>query len=98
LNRIIARRMIHPMHPALRRELRVAFSLRAQPIWFRVIKWMVLLTLAALYWRAAWFWWLIGGLFVAGMALHMYYRHKTHRWTRAWGGWDDLEAGRIDPE
>jgi hypothetical protein len=79
---------------AIRRELRVAFSPRAQPVWFRVVKWTCILGGAALFHNRDWFWWTLAGLFAAGCLLHLLYRWKTETWTRAWGGWNDLEAGR----
>jgi hypothetical protein len=79
---------------ALRREFRVAFSRRAQPAWFRVVKWSVILvTLAQWYDRPA-YWWTLLVLFVPSLALHGFYRHQTRVWTRPWGGWNDLGAGR----
>ena len=59
------------MNAAIRREFRVAFSRRAQPAWFRIVKWTCILIGVAFFHDRAWFW-----------------------WTRAWGGWNDLEAGR----
>ena len=79
---------------ALRRECRVAFSRRAQPVWFRIAKWIVYLSMAATLHGTGWFWWWIGGLPALGFSLHIVYRWKTKAWTRAWGGWNDLEAGR----
>lgn len=76
-----------------RRELRVAFSRRAQPVWFRVLKWVVFITLFRLLPSGA-RWRVMLGLATAGLGLHFFYRAKTHGWTRPWGGWDDLEAGR----
>jgi len=29
---------------------------------------------------------------LVGLATHLLYRHKTHGWTRPWGGWKDVEA------
>jgi hypothetical protein len=78
----------------VRREFRVAFSLKAQPLWFRVIKWIVFLAFAARYHGASWFWPLLGACFVTGLAVHFLYRWKTRAWTRCWGGWKDLAAGR----
>ena len=79
---------------ALRREVRVAFSRHAQPVWFRVVKWtIIVVTLTKWYDRPA-YWWSVLALLVPSLALHMLYRHKTRTWTRAWGGWDDLAAGR----
>jgi len=77
-----------------RRELRVAFSRRAQPVWFRIVKWTCILTGAALYHDTRWFWWCLAGLAAAGTLVHLLYRSKTRTWTRPWGGWNDLEAAR----
>ena len=41
---------------ALRREARVAFSLKTQPLWFRVLKWAIALLVCVRYHDAAWFW------------------------------------------
>jgi len=80
------------MRQAIRRELRVAFSRNAQPIWFRILKWAIIITLTVLFWRKPIFWWCaLGGLALA-VCLHLLYRTKTHCWTRPWGGWDDLQA------
>jgi hypothetical protein len=84
----------------LKREAKVAFSRRVQPIWFRISKWIVFLTLI---YRARtrpilrrW----IKVLFLAGLGLHLFYRAKTKGWTQPWGGWDDLAAvpqdGRVN--
>jgi hypothetical protein len=82
------------LRTALRREVRVAFSRRAQPVWFRVVKWTVLLVTFALWHDRPTYWWTVLVLFVPSVGLHLLYRHRTHRWTRAWGGWNDLPAGR----
>ena len=82
---------------SLRREFRVAFSRRAQPVWFRVIKWTLLLSLIAVFRREPIFWWCWLALSPLGLALHFFYRWKTRAWTRPWGGWNDLEAGRPRP-
>ena len=79
---------------ALRRECRVAFSPRAQPLWFRLAKWTALLVLIAVFGRRPFFWRCLLVALAAGLAVHLFYRWKTRGWTRPWGGWDDLEAGR----
>ena len=79
---------------AVRRELRVAFSRRAQPVWFRIVKWTCILVGVAWFHDRNWFWWTLAGLAAAGMLVHFCYRWKTKTWTRSWGGWNDLEAGR----
>jgi hypothetical protein len=79
---------------SLRRECRVAFSRCAQPVWFRVTKWTVFLTLAVIFWRQPRFWQCVLAVAGLGLGLHMFYRWKTRAWTRPWGGWKDLAAGR----
>jgi len=78
----------------LRREFRVAFSPRAQPVWFRIIKWTCILLGAAMFYDRRWFWQTLLCLAGAGTVMHFFYRWKTKAWTRAWGGWNDLAAGR----
>lgn len=73
----------------MHRELRVAFSRRAQPIWFRVIKWIIFINVTRRYHRTRGFWAWTGVALIAACAMHLVYRHKTHGWTQAWGGWDD---------
>ena len=77
-----------------RRECRVAFSRQAQPVWFRVVKWACILTGVVLFHDRCSFWWCLAGLAMAGTLVHLLYRWKTKIWTRAWGGWNDLAAGR----
>jgi 1-acyl-sn-glycerol-3-phosphate acyltransferase len=79
---------------SLRREARVALSLRAQPLWFRISKWAVFLTLSAFFWRQPLFWRCVLAAAALGLFLHFFYRWKTRGWTRPWGGWNDLAAGR----
>ncbi len=78
---------------ALRREVRVALSRRAQPVWFRVLKWVIAVGVGVMLWRTPYFWlWMLGGLGL-GLTVHFIWRWKTKGWTRPWGGWNDLEAG-----
>ena len=85
---------MNALKTTLRREFRVAFSRRAQPVWFRIVKWICILVGVALYHDRRWFWWTLAGLATAGFFVHLLYRRKTKVWTRAWGGWNDLAAGR----
>ena len=80
----------------LRREVRVALSPRAQPIWFRVLKWVVLIVISVKLWPTPYFWWWIVGSITLALTLHMIWRWKTRAWTQAWGGWDDV--GTADRE
>ena len=82
------------MNP-IARELRVALSRRVQPVWFRIVKWITLLIVSFLLWPTPYFWWWIGGGLTLGIPVHLIYRWKTKAWTRAWGGWDDLDAGKM---
>jgi hypothetical protein len=80
----------------LKREVRVAISRRAQPVWFRVLKWVILVGVSVLLWRGSYFWlWMVAAL-VVGLTVHSIWRWKTKGWTRPWGGWDDLEAAGKD--
>lgn len=76
----------------VRREIRVALSLKAQPLWFRVLKWVALLAFAVRYHAASWFWPSVAVCFVAALGLHFFYRWKTRAWTRPWGGWNDVRS------
>lgn len=82
------------MNATIRRELRVVFSLRGQPLWFRILKWTCILVGIALFHDRDWFWRTLAGLAAMATASHFVYRWKTKVWTRAWGGWNDLAAGR----
>lgn len=79
---------------AVRREFRVALSRRAQPVWFRIVKWVAIITAVALWHDRPGFWPTLAALAAAALLMHGFYRWKTRTWTRAWGGWSDLPAGR----
>ncbi|MBC8161028.1 MAG: hypothetical protein H7Z42_07395 [Roseiflexaceae bacterium] len=79
----------------VQRELRVAFSPRVQPQWFRLIKWSVLIATTVRYRQRRWFRYALGTALTGGLALHLFYRWKTQGWQHAWGGWSDLPAGRL---
>jgi hypothetical protein len=79
---------------AVRRACRVAFSRQAQPGWFRTVKWTCLLAGVALFHDRPGSWWTLAALALAGLWVHFLYRRKIKIWTRAWGGWNDPDAGR----
>ena len=85
---------MNPLVRALRREVRVATSLKAQPLWFRIVKWIAILVFATAFHDRSWFWPVIGICSVVAFTVHFLYRWKTRVWTQSWGGWNDLEAGR----
>jgi hypothetical protein len=72
----------------LRREFEVAFSRNAQPIWFRILKYAVMISFIYFYWRSTLFWIILTGVFILGLLLHFWYRYKTGEWTKSYGGWD----------
>ena len=82
----------------IRRELGVMFSRRVQPIPVRVAKWVVFLAVARGLRGTRWFRAWVFGLPTVGLVAHLFYRHMTRGWTRPWGGWDDVEAGRSRTE
>ena len=83
--------------PGLRRELRVAFSTEAQPLWFRIAKWVAFVAITRRLRASRWLVvWIVGGALTGG-TLHAVYRWKTRGWTRAWGGWNDVETAQGRP-
>jgi hypothetical protein len=80
---------------AIQRELRVAFSPRAQPWWFRLVKWCLIIVVTTRYRQRGWFRYVAGFAVIGGISLHLFYRWKTQGWRRAWGGWSDLAASQV---
>lgn len=80
----------------LQRELEVMFSRDAQPVWFRVAKWVVYIGLAAYLrrrGRRGFRLWVIA-LPLVGLGMHLVYRWRTQGWTQSWGRWQ-YDGGRI---
>ena len=84
-----------PMHRTITRELRIAFSAKAQPVWLRVTKWVVLIGVAIVLRKTPYIWLWVLGLPSLGIIVHFIYRWKTNGWTRPWGGWNDTDAGKL---
>ena len=76
----------------LMRDVRVAVSPRAQPVWFRVVKWVAAIGVSVVLWRTRYFWWWLGGAVALSLSLHMLWRWKTNGWRQPWAGWDDVGA------
>ena len=76
---------------AIRRELQVACSTRHQPVWVRLVKWILIMTAIVTMRNKPYFWTLAGVTTVLALALHFFYRWKTRSWTLAWGGWNDVQ-------
>ncbi|GAB3220660.1 hypothetical protein [Spirosoma arcticum] len=73
------------MNELLKREIRVAFHPKSQPVRFRILKYVLLGLFVYFYWNSPTFWWIFGSFSVAGVSLHFFYRYKTHGWTRSYG-------------
>jgi hypothetical protein len=76
------------MNKKIRRELEVAFSKHAQPVWFRIAKYVLLALSLYFFWESGTFWIVVLILFAAAMILHFWYRYKTQGWTRSYGLWN----------
>jgi hypothetical protein len=82
------------MKATVKHELRVAFSKKAQPVWFRIAKWVILIGAVIALWGKPALWWFVGGLTIAGLIVHFTWRWKTKGWTQPWLGWNDVKAGK----
>lgn len=71
----------------IKREIEVAFSKHAQPVWFRIVKYVVLVSAFYFFWREKLFWIILLIVFVLGLVLHFWYRYKTQGWTKSYGLW-----------
>jgi len=76
-----------PLPPIIKRELEVAFSKDAQPVWFRIVKYILLGTMVYFLWGTQLLWNILFSVFVIGTALHFWFRYKTHGWTKSYGKW-----------
>ncbi|MHB1049023.1 MAG: hypothetical protein ACYC09_03005 [Bacteroidota bacterium] len=76
------------MHPILKREIEVAFSKNAQPVWFRVFKWILFLGGLYLLRNTDYTLWYFLAFLFAGAAVHLLWRFKTKGWTQSWYGWN----------
>ena len=71
----------------IKRELEVAFSKHSQPIWFRVLKYILLGVILFFFWGTKLLWIILLIMFVFAMLLHFWYRYKTQGWTKSYGLW-----------
>src|SRR5262245_27806843 len=71
----------------LKREFEVTFSKDSQLVWFRIMKYIVLGQLMYFFCDTLFLWIFLGVFFILGLALHLWYRHKTDGWTKSYGLW-----------
>ncbi|MBX7153026.1 hypothetical protein K1X84_15470 [bacterium] len=76
-----------PLSQTIKRELKVAFSKHSQPVWFRIVKYIVLSVLIYFLWGTDTLWIVLSVLFVLSLCLHSWYRYKTKSWTQSYGMW-----------
>ncbi len=79
----------------VRKEMRVMFSGRTQPVPARVAKWAAFLAVARGLRGTWWFRTWVFGLPTVGVVAHLFYRHMTRGWTEPWGGWNDVGTARA---
>jgi hypothetical protein len=84
------------VNASFKRDVRVALSPRAQPVWFRIVKWIVAIAVTVTLWRTPYFWVWIFGSVALSLTLHFVWRWKTKGWTQPWGGWSDVETANKD--
>jgi len=80
---------------ALKREAEVAFSKHSRPIWFRVLKYILLTCLIWFLWGNKWLWITLLILLVFSLSRHFWYRYKTMGWTKSYGLWKH-ERDRVE--
>lgn len=84
------------MHPLLKRELEVAFSKDAQPVWFRIVKYIALGFMFYFLWGSLWLWIILVSMLLVGGFVHFWYRHKTEGWTKSYGMWKhERDRGKL---
>ena len=79
---------------SIKRELRVIRNNNGSPVVQRIIKWAIFISVARKLRGSRWFRAWVGGLPIMGIAVHMFYRHKTDAWTKPWGGFKDVQGSR----
>lgn len=75
------------MNKTIAREIEVALSKHSQPVWFRVVKYILIVAALYFLWNNPWLWIIFSVLFVFSLALHLWYRYKTKGWTQSYGMW-----------
>lgn len=71
----------------IKREIEVALSKHSQPVWFRILKYIVLGCIVYFFWGSKLLWIILLVLFAFSLLLHFWYRYKTQGWTKSYGIW-----------
>ena len=72
----------------LLREFEVAFSRNLQPLWFRLIKYVILGGLIICFWKSQLFLKILAIIFTFSLIVHFWVRYKTKAWTQSYGLWN----------
>lgn len=75
------------LRKTIKRELEVAFSKHSQPVWFRILKYILLGGIIFFFWGTRLLWIILLIMFAFALLLHFWYRYKTHGWTKSYGLW-----------
>ena len=82
-----------PLPSIVQREFEVAFSKGAQPVWFRIVKYILLGGMFYFLWGTKLLWLIFFSLITIGTALHFWFRYKTQGWTKSYGLWKHETEG-----
>lgn len=81
----------------IRRELEIVFAKDAQPVWFRIAKYLLLALLIYLFWGSKIIWIIILTIVTFSLMVHFWFRYKTNGWTTSYGPWKMDKAKRNHP-
>ncbi|MEI9908431.1 MAG: hypothetical protein WDO71_01405 [Bacteroidota bacterium] len=81
----------------IKREIEVAFSKHSQPVWFRILKYILLAIVLYFFWGSQLLGIILLILFAAALVLHFWYRYKTYGWTKSYGMWN-YDKGKSNQE
>ncbi len=87
-----------PLNKIIKRELQVAFAKDAQPVWFRLVKYLLLLGFVCFFWRSKLFWMVVLVVAILSFALHFWFRYKTEGWTKSYGMWKHNKDKKTEKE
>jgi predicted lysophospholipase L1 biosynthesis ABC-type transport system permease subunit len=82
-----------PLSKTIKRELEVAFSKDSQPVWLRILKYVLLGALIYWLWGTRLLWIILPTMLILALCLHFWVRYKTKGWTRSYGLWKYKESG-----
>jgi hypothetical protein len=85
-----------PFNKTIKREWEVAITENTQPRWLRIFKYVLLGGLIYFLRESDWLWTVLITLFVVSLAIHFWFRYKTHGWTKSYGPWKHTKISNDD--